>query len=67
MPPAPWLHGVFGRSLDFQGGGYGIAVLSRWPIVADSVARLPVFPPLERAGGSHEPRSALWVEVATPG
>lgn len=61
------LHGVFGRSLDFQGGGYGIAVLSRWPIVADSVARLPVFPPQERAGGSHEPRSALWVEVAAPG
>ena len=61
------LHGVFGRSLDFQGGGYGIAVLSRWPIVADSVVRLPVFPPQERAGGSHEPRSALWVEVAAPG
>ncbi|HWE41192.1 MAG TPA: endonuclease/exonuclease/phosphatase family protein, partial [Gemmatimonadaceae bacterium] len=61
------LHGVFGRSLDFQGGGYGIAVLSRWPIVAGSVVRLPVFPPQERAGGSHEPRSALWVEVAAPG
>ena len=60
------LHGVFGRSLDFQGGSYGIAVLSRWPIVADSVVRLPVFPPQERAGGSHEPRSALWVEIAAP-
>jgi endonuclease/exonuclease/phosphatase family metal-dependent hydrolase len=60
------LHGVFGRSLDFQGGGYGIAVLSRWPIVADSVVRLPVLPPQERAGGSHEPRSALHVEIATP-
>jgi endonuclease/exonuclease/phosphatase family metal-dependent hydrolase len=61
------LHGVFGRSLDFQGGGYGIAVLTRWPIVADSVVRLPVFPPQERAGGSHEPRSALHVEIAAPG
>jgi len=60
------LHGAFGRSLDFQGGGYGIAVLSRWPIVADSVVRLPVFPPQERAGGSHEPRSALHVEIAMP-
>ena len=61
------LHGAFGRSLDFQGGGYGIAVLSRWPILADSVARLPVYPPQERAGGSHEPRSALWVEIDAPG
>jgi endonuclease/exonuclease/phosphatase family metal-dependent hydrolase len=60
------LHGVFGRSLDFQGGGYGIAVLSRWPIIADTVIRLPVFPPQERAGGSHEPRSALHVEIAAP-
>ncbi len=60
------LHGAFGRSLDFQGGGYGIAVLSRWPIAGDSVVRLPVYPPQERAGGSHEPRSALHVEIESP-
>jgi endonuclease/exonuclease/phosphatase family metal-dependent hydrolase len=60
------LHGVFGRSLDFQGGGYGIAVLSRWPILSHAVVRLPVFPPQDRAGGSHEPRSALHVEIAAP-
>ena len=61
------LHGAFGRSLDFQGGGYGIAVLSRWPIIAGRLVRLPVHPPQERAGGSHEPRSALHVEIAAPG
>jgi len=60
------LRGAFGRSLDFQGGGYGIAVLSRWPITGDSVVRLPVFPPQDRAGGSHEPRSALHVQIESP-
>ncbi len=58
---------VFGRTLDFQGGLYGIAVLSRWPIVADSVIPLVVSPPQERAGGSYEPRGLLVATVETPG
>ena len=60
-------HGAFGRSLDFQGGGYGIAVLARAPIAAARTVRLPVAPPQERAGGSYEPRVALHAAVALGG
>lgn len=57
---------VFGRTLDYQGGGYGIAILSRFPVRADTLVHLPVEPPQERAGGSHEPRGALLLTVETP-
>ena len=60
------LHAAFGSSLDYQGGKYGIAILSRWPIVSDTVVALPVDPPQERSGGSREPRVALRVEIASP-
>lgn len=59
-------HGAFGKSLDYQGGQYGIAVLSRWPITSDSTVPLPVDPPQERSGGAHEPRVALVAHVAAP-
>ncbi|MEK6371441.1 MAG: endonuclease/exonuclease/phosphatase family protein [Acidobacteriota bacterium] len=55
------MHGRFGKSLDYQGGEYGIAILSRWPITASEVVPLRVEPPQERAGGSHEPRVAFIV------
>ncbi|NIP83462.1 MAG: endonuclease [Gemmatimonadetes bacterium] len=58
--------GAFGRTLDYDGGEYGIALLSRWPIVADTLVHLPVRPPEERAGGSYEPRGALRAVVAAP-
>ncbi len=54
------LHGTFGKSLDYQGGEYGIAILSRWPVAASEVIPLPNDPPQERAGGSREPRVALF-------
>ena len=60
-------HGAFGRTLDYQGGEYGIAILSRWPILSDSMIPLPVTPPQERAGGSYEPRGALHARIALPG
>lgn len=60
-------HGAFGRTLDYQGGEYGIAVLSRWTIVSDTLVPLPVEPAQERAGGSYEPRGALRVTVKAPG
>lgn len=60
------LHGAFGKSLDYQGGDYGIAVLSRWPITAQETVSLPVQPQQTRAGGSYEPRIALYVVTATP-
>ena len=61
------LHSAFGNSLDFQGGEYGIAILSRWPISSDTTIRLPVLPPQERSGGSYEPRAALSVIIDAPG
>ncbi len=60
------MHGVFGKSLDYQGGEYGIAVLSRWPL--DSIQAIPlrVEPPQERSGGVYEPRIALHVVARSP-
>lgn len=58
------LHGAFGKSLDYQGGEYGIATLSRWPIASATVVHLPVAPVQTRAGGSIEPRVALFVTTA---
>ena len=57
---------AFGKSLDYQGGEYGIAILSRWPITAQATLDLPVDPPQTRSGGSLEPRAALRVSIATP-
>ena len=34
-------YGVFGKAIDFDGGEYGQAVLSRWPIKQSTVHRLP--------------------------
>jgi endonuclease/exonuclease/phosphatase family metal-dependent hydrolase len=56
---------AFGKTLDYQGGDYGIAVLSRWPITHDTLIRLPVDPPQERSG-LYEPRGALRASVSTP-
>ncbi len=61
------LAGVFGRSLDYQGGGYGIAVLVRGQIAESRVVPLPVVPSQPRAGGSHEPRVALHATVTLGG
>lgn len=58
---------AFGSTLDYQGGKYGIAVLSRWNIVGDTLFPLPIDPPQPRAGGSYEPRGALRVTLAAPG
>lgn len=60
-------HGVFGKTLDYQGGGYGIALLSRWPVSGDTLIPLPVEPPQARAGGSREPRGVLRARVDAPG
>ena len=59
-------HVAFGSALDYDEGKYGVAVLSRWPIIADTLVHLPVTPPQTRAGGSQEPRGALRVIVAAP-
>lgn len=53
------MHGVFGKAMDFQGGEYGVAILSRLPIDAVDNTPLPGAP-------EREPRTALSVHVATP-
>ena len=60
---------AFGKSLDFQGGQYGIAIMSRWPITADTTVPLPIQPPQPRSGsgGSYEPRAAIRAMIAAPG
>ena len=60
------LHGVMGKTLDYDGGEYGIALLSRWPIRSDTLVHLPIDPPQQRAGGSYEPRGAQRVIIAHP-
>lgn len=57
---------AFARSLVYQGGEYGIAVLSRWPIAAHRTVPLPVDPPQERSGSTHEPRVALQALIESP-
>ena len=61
------MHAVFAKSLDYQGGDYGIALLSRWPVDTATTVQLEVEPPQERSGVSHEPRVALHAIVRTPG
>lgn len=59
-------HAAFGRTLDFQGGQYGIAILSRWPISGDTLIQLPVMHVQEPPGRSYEPRGALRARLASP-
>ena len=51
------LESVFGRFMPFQGGAYGMALLSRWPIVESNNLRLP---------DGEEPRTALSAKVTSP-
>jgi endonuclease/exonuclease/phosphatase family metal-dependent hydrolase len=49
---------AFGKFMDFQGGGYGMATLSRHPILRQEDLRLPE---------GNEPRVALLTEIQLPG
>ena len=60
------LAAAFGKTLDYDGGEYGIAILSRWPITAEAVTKLRVHPPQRRAGGVYEPRGAQRATIAAP-
>jgi endonuclease/exonuclease/phosphatase family metal-dependent hydrolase len=50
------LHPAFGRAMDYLGGQYGVAVLSRWPLLRAHNDPLPSL-------ADREPRTALTVEV----
>jgi endonuclease/exonuclease/phosphatase family metal-dependent hydrolase len=51
------MHHAFGRFMDFQGGAYGMAILTRHPIMETRSVRLP---------DGNEPRVALSVDVRLP-
>jgi len=46
------MHAQFGKAMDYSGGSYGVAVLSRWPFVSTRNDPLPALP-------DREPRTAL--------
>lgn len=52
------MHHAFGKFMDYQGGQYGMAILSRFPVGAVREVPLPE---------GNEPRVALAVEVRPPG
>ena len=54
------MHGRFGKAIDFEGGGYGQAVLSRIPIREATVHTLPGMP-------AREQRIAFEVRVTVDG
>lgn len=54
------LWSYFGKAMDYQGGEYGVAVLSRWPAVATNLWRLP-------GSAGREPRVAFEVQVRVGG
>jgi endonuclease/exonuclease/phosphatase family metal-dependent hydrolase len=53
------MEGIFGKAMDFAGGGYGEAILSRLPISATKNNLLPYTP-------NAEPRTALEIKVRLP-
>jgi endonuclease/exonuclease/phosphatase family metal-dependent hydrolase len=58
---------AFGRTIGFQGGDYGVALLSRWPIQRDTLVPLTVSAPPGRTVEGREQRGVLAAVVATPG
>jgi endonuclease/exonuclease/phosphatase family metal-dependent hydrolase len=56
---------VFGRNIDFQGGGYGTAVLTRLPVKAHSSVKLRSF--YEATPENAEQRGVQVVEIGEPG
>jgi endonuclease/exonuclease/phosphatase family metal-dependent hydrolase len=51
------MHHAFGQTMEFQGGGYGVAILSRWRMLSIENHPLPRTP-------DREPRTALTVSVS---
>jgi endonuclease/exonuclease/phosphatase family metal-dependent hydrolase len=54
------MKGIFGKAMDYDGGGYGEAVLSRHPIIETKNNPLPHTP-------KAEPRAALEIHIELPG
>jgi endonuclease/exonuclease/phosphatase family metal-dependent hydrolase len=58
---------AFGRTIEFQGGDFGVALLSRWPILRDTLIPLPVTAPPGRTAEGREQRGVLRAVVDAPG
>jgi endonuclease/exonuclease/phosphatase family metal-dependent hydrolase len=58
---------AFGRTIRFQGGDFGIALLSRWPIQRDTLIPLLVTAPPGRTTEGREQRGVLLAVVDAPG
>jgi endonuclease/exonuclease/phosphatase family metal-dependent hydrolase len=54
------MYGAFGKAMDYAGGAYGVAVLSKWPLRRVNNRPLPSF-------DDREPRTALTVETPIGG
>jgi endonuclease/exonuclease/phosphatase family metal-dependent hydrolase len=67
LAEATGLHVVFGRSIDFGGGEYGNAILSRWPVRALRVVPLDSLLPAALVADVQEARTLLHAVVETPG
>lgn len=52
------MHAEFGKAMDYLSGSYGVAVLSRWPLLRAHNQPLP-------GAADREPRTALTVQVRT--
>lgn len=58
---------AFGRTIGFQGGDYGVALLSRWPILRDTLIPLAVTAPPGGSVANREQRGVLVAVVSAPG
>ena len=54
------MHHAFAEAMPYDGGSYGEALLSRWPLDAAATWPLPASP-------GHEPRAAVVARVTPPG
>lgn len=55
------MHYIFGKAIDFDGGEYGVAILSKFPIKTSEVVNLP-----NGQEGIDEPRIVLIAEIEHP-
>lgn len=51
----------FGKAIDYEGGEYGVAILSKFPLAEERVERLPTH-----SGTNGEPRVLVTAKIVTP-
>jgi endonuclease/exonuclease/phosphatase family metal-dependent hydrolase len=59
-------HGVFGKAIDYDGGEYGLGILSRWPIQVSSMRMLPAVVADSAMRARYEARGALIARINSP-